>query len=119
MPCENASSGVVERSAATPVIGLPSAQQDPTEPRPIDPQPTDPQPSEQLPAVTLYGDVDCNGTVDILDVITLNKNIMVGDPITLQGKVNADVDRSDPLAPNETDALNILKAVVELITLPL
>ena len=104
------------QQTATPVIGLPSQQQDPTEPA-TEPQ-TDPQPSEELPAVSLYGDVDCNGQVDILDVIALNKNIMVGDPLTPQGKVNADVDGSDPTAPNEMDSLNILKAVVELITLP-
>ncbi|MCR4646370.1 MAG: 1,4-beta-glucanase [Oscillospiraceae bacterium] len=64
----------------------------------------------------LYGDVDCSGKVDIVDVITLNKNLMVGEAITADGKKNADVDNSGTI--DETDALNILKYVVELIDLP-
>jgi hypothetical protein len=64
----------------------------------------------------VYGDVDENGKVDIIDVITLNKNLMVNDPISAQGKKNADVDKNGKI--DETDALNILKAVVELVTLP-
>ncbi|MBR3630531.1 MAG: hypothetical protein IKN55_08700, partial [Oscillospiraceae bacterium] len=96
------------RQAETPVIGVPSQQE----------QPTNPQPSENFPAVTMYGDVDCNGSLNILDVISLNKNLMVGDPISPQGKVNADVDCSDPTRPDEIDSLNILKAIVEIIPLP-
>ena len=66
--------------------------------------------------VTLYGDVDCSKKVDIVDVITLNKNLMVGEELKPQGKLNADVDNSGKI--DETDALNILKAVVEMVTLP-
>ncbi|MBP0973110.1 MAG: right-handed parallel beta-helix repeat-containing protein, partial [Oscillospiraceae bacterium] len=110
---------------ATPAIGVPAHQQDPTEQPTEKPteqpteQPTQAQPTDGLPEVTMYGDVDCNGKLDILDVIALNKNLLTGDPISDQGRVNADVDRSNPYAPDETDSLNILKAVVELITLPL
>ena len=66
---------------------------------------------------TLYGDVDVSGKVDIVDVITLNKNLMVGEELKPQGKINADVDNSGKI--DETDALNILKAVVEMVTLPI
>lgn len=61
----------------------------------------------------LYGDVDESGKVDILDVIALNKNLMVNDPISAQGRKNADVDKSGTI--DEVDSLNILKYVVELL----
>ena len=64
----------------------------------------------------LCGDVDCDGKLGILDVITLNKNLMVNEPLTNKGRKNADVDKNGTI--DETDALNILKAVVEIITLP-
>ncbi len=92
------------------------------EPTPAVQPPTDPEePSgtSDIPIkVSLYGDVDCDGKLGILDVITLNKNLMVGEALTPQGRINADVDRSNPDKPDELDALNILKAVVEIITLP-
>ena len=62
----------------------------------------------------LCGDVNCDGSVNILDVICLNKNLMVGDPITAQGRLNADANRSGG-DPDEVDTLTILKYVVELI----
>ncbi|MDE5565035.1 MAG: endo-1,4-beta-xylanase, partial [Oscillospiraceae bacterium] len=66
--------------------------------------------------VSLYGDVDLNGTVNIMDVILLNRSLMIGAKIEPQGMVNADVDDSG--SADATDSLNILKAVVQLITLP-
>ena len=54
--------------------------------------------------------------MDILDVITLNKSLMVGEKLTPQGKANADVDQNSVL--DEVDSLNILKYVVELTDLP-
>ena len=83
--------------------------------------PTEPESQDATPAagddVTLYGDVDESGKVDILDVITLNKSLMVGETISKQGKRNADVDNNG--TTDETDALNILKCVVEIVTLPI
>ncbi|MCR4644939.1 MAG: DUF5620 domain-containing protein [Oscillospiraceae bacterium] len=73
-------------------------------------------PTEAELKVTKYGDVDVDGDVDIVDVITLNKNLMIGEKITDQGKVNADVDNNKTI--DEVDSLNILKFVVELIDLP-
>ena len=77
-------------------------------------QPTQPQPTQ--PVKKDYGDVDVNGSVNILDVITLNKNLMAGDPISDQGRLNADVDNNNTV--NETDSLNILKFIVDLGSLP-
>ena len=95
----------------------PTEEQDPTEAtEATEEKPTEEKPTEELPEAKLYGDVDGSGKVDILDVITLNKSLMIGEVLTAEGKANADVDKNGVI--NETDSLNILKFVVELITLP-
>ena len=69
------------------------------------------------PTKTVYGDVDCNGVVDIADVLLLNQYLLgIADIENPQGKVNGDVDNNNSL--NDTDALNILKSLVDLVTLP-
>lgn len=68
------------------------------------------------PDGVLYGDVDDDGDVDIVDVIVLNKYLLLGESITPAGETNADVDLNGQV--NATDSLNILKAVVKIITLP-
>ncbi|MBR3630675.1 MAG: glycoside hydrolase family 9 protein [Oscillospiraceae bacterium] len=74
--------------------------------------PTDPKDTEPEGDL-LLGDVNCDGKVTIIDVITLNKNLMVGEEISPQGKLNADVDQNKQI--NEVDSLNILKYVVEIV----
>lgn len=82
-----------------------------------DDQPTETKPSDsQGGDEPLYGDTDCNGTVNLVDVVLLNKNLMVGTPITPQGVKNGDVDRDGALSA--IDSLNILKACIDLVTLP-
>ena len=107
-----------------------SAGEVPTEPDTTEPKPTEPDttvptdgetdgpamPPTQAPELIVYGDVDVNGVVDIMDVIAINKSLLGGLTLTDQGKLNADVDIS--LVVDTTDALNILKAVVKLVTLP-
>lgn len=61
----------------------------------------------------VYGDIDENGQVNIMDVILLNRYLMVGASISDQGKANADVDLSGEC--DATDALVILKHVVRII----
>ncbi|MBQ8079007.1 MAG: cellulase family glycosylhydrolase [Oscillospiraceae bacterium] len=63
-----------------------------------------------------YGDVDCNGAVELLDVITLNKNLLGITKLDDRGSANADVDCSDVV--DGTDSLLILKSIVSLVTLP-
>ncbi|MCR4644571.1 MAG: glycoside hydrolase family 9 protein [Oscillospiraceae bacterium] len=84
--------------------------------KPDDPQndPTTDSTSDDKPII-LYGDVDLDGTVSILDVITLNKALMIGEPLSAEAKLSADVDLSDPERPDEVDSLNILKYVVEIV----
>ncbi len=61
----------------------------------------------------LYGDVDCNGTVEIIDVIALSQALMGAGQLTEAGAANADVDQNHQV--NSTDTLNIMKYLVKLI----
>lgn len=60
------------------------------------------------------GDVDENGTINILDVILLNKNLLGKESLTDTQQINADVDFSG--TPDSNDSLMILKYIVGLIT---
>ncbi len=62
----------------------------------------------------VIGDVNCDDTIDILDVLTLNKNLLAGYPLSDQASLNADTDGDG--VPTSTDALNILKFTIGLIT---
>lgn len=56
------------------------------------------------------GDVDLDTKINILDVITLNRNLLVGDPLCNTAQKNADTDGSG--TPDAADALRILKYIV-------
>ncbi len=62
---------------------------------------------------TMYGDVDLNGKVEILDVICLSKALMGCNTLSEEAARNADCDVSG--TPNSTDALIIMKYLVKLI----
>ena len=64
-------------------------------------------------AVTSYGDVNEDGVVNILDVILVNQYLIGEKQLSDQGRINADVDNNKTI--ETTDALNILKRVVEMI----
>ncbi len=61
----------------------------------------------------VYGDVNADGTVDVLDVILLNKALLGGAELTDEGERNADVDKDG--TPGPSDSLSILKYLVKLI----
>jgi hypothetical protein len=63
---------------------------------------------------TLYGDANCDGSVNILDVIALNKSLMGSSSLTAQGATNSDVDLDG--TPTASDSLNIMRYVVKLIS---
>jgi hypothetical protein len=64
-----------------------------------------------------YGDVTCDGEVDIRDVLMLNKNLLLGEALSTQGIKNSDVDGDGK--PTSADALLILQFTVSLVkTLP-
>ncbi len=64
-------------------------------------------------ADVVAGDVNGDAAVDILDVLTLNKNLLAGTPLTEEGKKAADIDGDG--APSSSDALTILKFTIGLI----
>ncbi len=72
----------------------------------------------------IKGDVDGDGAVDIMDVILLNRHLMIGAELSEQGMQNALTCAGDSSAarsagterlPDAVDSLNILKYVVGLI----
>ncbi len=60
-----------------------------------------------------YGDTNCDGEVNVLDVIVLNKNLLSGGEMSDQGIKNADVDLDG--APTVADSLTILKFIISLV----
>ena len=70
----------------------------------------------KLPDATVYGDLNADTKVDIMDVITYNKFLLGIKELDDQAKANADTDKSGQL--DSEDALNILKKALEMIELP-
>lgn len=75
-------------------------------------KPTDPPQNGNVK----YGDVNCDGTVNVSDVIKLSKTLMGADSLSQQGRLNADVDCNNNVDSNDTNF--IIKALVQLVTLP-
>ncbi len=61
----------------------------------------------------ICGDSNCDGTVNILDVIALNRSLLGGVPLTDQGILNSDVDGDG--TPTSADSLTILKYTIDLV----
>ena len=72
------------------------------------------KPTDSDSTDVLYGDADCSGEVDILDVIVLNRNLLGMEELSPEGKANADVDLDGK--PSPADSLSILKFVVKVIS---
>lgn len=70
--------------------------------------------STSASADIFFGDVNCDGLVNIADVLTLNKNLLAGEAMTEQGILNSDVDGDG--VPTTADALMILKYSVGIIS---
>lgn len=80
-------------------------------------EPTETDASETTGGDVVYGDVNSDGEVDILDVIALNKFLLGSVSLSADAQKNADVDGNETI--DSTDSLNILKKVVKIIdTLP-
>ncbi|MBQ8927350.1 MAG: glycoside hydrolase [Oscillospiraceae bacterium] len=76
----------------------------------------DPTQTPTAPSSVTWGDADCDGDTDILDVIAVNKDQLGSAALTPEGVTNADVDRSGDVT--FTDAVNILRSLVDLVELP-
>ena len=61
----------------------------------------------------LWGDADGDGTVNIVDVITLNKIIFGKEELESKNLRNIDVNQNN--VPDSTDSLTILKVIVGLV----
>ncbi len=69
-----------------------------------------PAPSEEND----YGDINCDKEINLLDVLTLNRNLLIGETLDPAGIKNADVDGDGK--PTSTDALMVLKFCIGIIT---
>ncbi len=85
----------------------------PTEPDETEPTKDTEDTTGGAAADVAYGDVNCDGDVNILDVIALNKALLIGEKLTDQGIINADVDVDG--TPTSNDSLSILKYTVGLV----
>lgn len=92
----------------------------PTETVPSEPDTTETPTTDDKTEPTgdvMYGDVNTDGEVDILDVIAVNKYLLGSVDLSKQAQKNADVNNDNKIDP--TDSLNILKRVVKIFdTLP-
>lgn len=61
----------------------------------------------------LYGDVNCDGRVDISDAVLLNKKVADAVQLNEQAVLNADCDGNEEI--NSNDAMVLLKFLVSLI----
>ncbi len=66
------------------------------------------------PASILYGDTNIDGSVNIMDVILLNKAIYGKTVLSEQALLNADVNQNKK--PDATDSLNIMKKIIRLLS---
>ena len=73
-------------------------------------------PDPKTDTAITYGDVDCDGDTDIIDVLRLNQYLLSLTTIDTNGQANADVNNDGLI--NDNDAMNILKSLVNLVTLP-
>ncbi len=93
-----------------------------TDPKPVEtaaPDAETTEPENNASTASLYGDVDLNGKVEILDVISLCKVLMGSGSLTDEQAANANCDLGNA-AINTTDSMAILKYLVKMIeTLPI
>lgn len=104
--------GTVTKYTVTGVAGNIVVGTEQTDPKPTDPEPTDPKPTD--PTDVKYCDANCDGTINIMDVIAFNKHMLGSQELSAKGKKNADVDANGKV--ESQDGLNILKRVVDTLT---
>jgi len=82
-------------------------------------EPTEPSSGITVPdgaKATLYGDVDCNGLLEVNDIVVLNMFLLDQTTVDISdtGKANADVERDGYL--DLSDSSKIINYLAELIT---
>ena len=109
--------GGTEPDGTTPASQQPTETTEPTseQTEPVnDPASSEAPESTAAPSGILWGDANCDGVVDIMDVIAVNKYLLGSSTLSADGKTHADVDGQNGV--DTTDSLNILKLVVEMLT---
>lgn len=61
----------------------------------------------------IQGDANCDDSVDILDALALNKNLLTGEKLSEYGTLNGDMNRDGRL--DSADVLDILKYTIQLM----
>lgn len=102
------------------IDGIDYTEPETSEPIPTETEPSEtteptpePTPSESVDTMVRLGDCNDDGSVDILDVIKLNKYLLGTDTLNQIQQNAADVDKSGKV--DSTDSLNILKYVVKIL----
>lgn len=70
----------------------------------------------ETPEVGVYGDANCDDSLNMLDIIVVNKNLLQGCEMSAQGICNADVNLDKIV--NAADSLLMLQSMVGLTELP-
>ncbi len=94
----------------------PTTEEDTTE-EPTTEEPTTEPTTEGGAADVKYGDANNDGDVSVADVILVNQAYMKTATLDGTGAANADVDNDGDV--DLTDSLNILKSLIDLVTLPI
>ncbi len=80
-------------------------------------EPSEEKPTETLGEATKYGDVDCNGTIEVNDVVVLNMYLLDTTSnipgVTAQGLANADVEKDSVV--NLVDSGKLINFLAESI----
>ncbi len=100
-----------EATTEAPTTEAPTTEA-PTTEAPTTEETTEATTEDSTEAEIVYGDATCDGAVDILDVIALNKALLIGTEISEAGRLNADVDGDGQ--PTSADSLIILKYTIGL-----
>ena len=114
-PTEPATAPPTEPATEPPTEPATEPTEPATEPptEPATEPPTEPATELQPVASGKYGDVNLDGNIDILDVITLNRGILGKEILSDTSRKYADVDNSGK--PDAQDALYIMKRIVGLV----
>jgi len=75
-----------------------------------------------VPGTKIWGDTNCDGSVNVADVVVLNKWLHDAKSIEItdQGKINADcVNPKDGAGLDAADSKAIIQSIVHLVTLPI
>ncbi|MDE5885753.1 MAG: RICIN domain-containing protein [Oscillospiraceae bacterium] len=99
---------------AIPVVTEPTQESTPEPTESEQTEPSTQETSTESSDIILWGDANNDGTVDIRDVVLMNRVYVGVDQVTDKGLINADVDQSGKI--ELSDSMNVLRLLVHLLT---